>query len=367
MLNQRGMPEDGSRRGKVESSILEILEALDGGETYQSDLVRQSGFSKSRVSEVLSSLEKRGLVSRSSLGKNFRIMPISTLRKRNVFEIGKQGAKKNSDKILSLGIIRASEYPFVLPFEKMLREKLGITLRFVFYDNGLDLSRDLSQLQLDLGIAPVLTHFVFFSVGSPIKMIAPAGSGGASILVNKSRRNSKNFDVATTKLSTMELMLRSSMKDGDLPRSSKVSYYQSPKRMTNALLSGEVDAACIWEPYSTMLLKKQGFKKLVHYEDSNEGNLCCALAAGNHIESHTLYRIVKTFNDSLEVYRKDPERYVPPYSTLLRFDEKLMRIASKEYVYPSELEHRKLAKQFERSGITIPFPGSVKDAVLSAS
>jgi predicted transcriptional regulator len=348
----------------VERSILEILETLDGGETFQSDLVRQSGFSKSRVSEVLASLEKRGLVSRNSLGKNFLITPTSALEKRNISDVGRQGAKKNS---LSLGMIRASEYPFVLPFEKALRERLGITLRFVFYDNGLDLSRDLSRLRLDLGIAPVLTHFVFFSIGSPIKMIAPAGSGGASILVKKSRRDSKNFGVATTKLSTMELMLRSSMKGGRIPRSSTVSYYQSPKRIASALVSGEVDAACIWEPYSTMLLKKPGLRKLDHYEDSSEGNLCCALAAGNHIESHTLCRIVGTFNDSLETYRIDPERYITRYSSLLRFDEKLMRSASKEYVYPSELEHRKLAKQFERAGIKIPFPESVKDAVLSAS
>ncbi len=183
-----------SRIGKVEQAILEILETSKGGEAYQSDLVRQSGSSRSRVSEVLSSLESRGLISRTSLGKNFQILYTGTSR----------NLKKRSGKILRLGMIRASEYPFVLPFEKALREKMGVTLRFVFYDNGLDLSRDLSQMRLDLGIAPVLTHFVFFSIGSPIKMIAPAGAGGAAILVNKSRGSRKDFRVATTKLSTME-------------------------------------------------------------------------------------------------------------------------------------------------------------------
>ncbi|HYB04273.1 MAG TPA: ABC transporter substrate-binding protein [Nitrososphaerales archaeon] len=351
------MDEVSHRMGKVEQAILEILETSKAGEIYQSDLVRQIGFSRSRVSEVLSCLESRGLISRAPLGKNFRILYTGNFRKLG----------KNSSKILKLGMIRASEYPFVLPFEKSLREKIGITLRFVFYDNGLDLSRDLSRMRLDFGIAPVLTHFVFFSIGSPIKMIAPAGAGGAAILVNRSRRDSsKDFRVGTTKLSTMELMLRSSIKDGDVPSSSSVSYYQSPKRMASDLLSGEVDAACLWEPYSTMLSRKPGFRKLLRYEDSSKEHLCCALAAGNHIESGTLYQLAKTFTEALESYRKNPESYVARYSAMLRYDAKLMQIAAKEYTYPSELDPHKLARQFERAGIKIPLPSTVKDAVLPA-
>src|SRR5271165_6213259 len=157
--------------GNAERIILDLL--ARNGEAYQSDLVRQSGFSRSRISEVLSSLEESGLVTRIPLGKNFRVIITAQVRKRRVHS-GKEA--------LRLGIIRASEYPFVLPFEKLLREKLNIKLSILTYDNGIDLSRDLSLLRLDLGIAPVLTHFMFFSIGSPIKMIAPAGSGGATIL-----------------------------------------------------------------------------------------------------------------------------------------------------------------------------------------
>ncbi len=159
--------------GNVERLILEILEKSEGGEIYQSELVRKIGFSKSRVSEVLSSLEKDGLISKIPLGKNFRV--VATKRSKETFSHNKKS--RSVTKILRLGMIRASEYPFVLPFEKDLREKMGIMLRFQIYENGTDLSRDLSLLRLDLGIAPVLTHFVFYSIGSPIKMIAPAGFG----------------------------------------------------------------------------------------------------------------------------------------------------------------------------------------------
>jgi predicted transcriptional regulator len=343
--------------------ILEILEKSEGGEIYQSELVRKIGFSKSRVSEVLSSLEKDGLISKIPLGKNFRV--VATKRSKETFSHNKKS--RSVTKILRLGMIRASEYPFVLPFEKDLREKMGIMLRFQIYENGTDLSRDLSLLRLDLGIAPVLTHFVFYSIGSPIKMIAPAGSGGAAILAKKPRVHAAdNFEVATTKLSTMELMLRSSINKGDIPRSSNIHYYRSPKRMIDAVLSGEVDGACIWEPYSTILQRKRGFKRLFEYEDESEDHVCCAIAAGNHIKLDVLYRIGRTFSGSVDKYRKNPEAYLAPYSNFMRFDQKLTEIASKEYGYPSELDYHKLARQFNSAGINVPLPSSVKDAVLPA-
>jgi predicted transcriptional regulator len=349
------------RAGKVEETILEILGTSKATEIYQTDLVRLSGYSKSRVSEVLAALEMRGLVSRMPLGRNSRV-----ILRRN-FQRGKRVIRKKAEKILNLGMIRASEYPFVLPFEKLLREKTGVRLRFVFYDNGLDLSRDLSQMRLDLGIAPVLTHFVFYSTGSPIKMIAPAGAGGATILGRRSQRGTnKDPGIATTKLSTMELMLRSSIKDGDVPASSKVSYYQGPKPMVRDLLTGEVDAACLWEPYASILLRNPGIKRLARYEDSRDKHLCCAMAAGNHVDSSILYKLSGSFNMALEVFQKNSERYLASYSTMLNYDTKLMRLSLKEYSYPTELDPRKLAKQFERAGIKIPLPATVKDVVLPA-
>lgn len=340
----------------------------EGGESYQSELPRQTGFSKSRISEVLSSLEEKGLISRTSLGKNFRIRFANIGEKAGAKSCKSNEKGKSNDQILKLGLIRASEYPFVIPFEKVLRERLGVRLRFILYDNGIDLSRDLSLLRLDLGIAPTLTHFVFYSIGSPIKMIAPAGSGGAAILAKKSSSISpdrREFSVGTTKLSTMELMLRSYMKDGEIPKSSSVKYFSSARQMIDAASLGQVDAACIWEPYSSMLLKKRGFKRLLRYgDDEEEGETCCAVAAGNHLELDTLNRLATIFGEALESYQRNPDRYLAPYAALMRYDEKLMRVASREYAYPQRLDPNKLSKQFERAGIEIPLPSSVKGAVL---
>jgi predicted transcriptional regulator len=337
--------------GKVETSVIDILQK---GEIFQSDLVRQTGSSKSRVSEVLSSLELRGLISRSSLGKNSRIVPSSKLVRSS--------DRQRKKKVLSLGMIRASEYPFIIPFEKLLREKSEIILRPVIYENGLDIARDLFQLRLDLGIAPVLTHFVFYSTGSPIKMIAPAGSGGSTIIARRSRlSSSKNFKVATTKLSTMELLVRSSMNLGEIPQDCQIHYHQGPKTIVNALISGESDAASIWEPYATILQKRKGDFKKIHAESKED--VCCALAAGNHLDSRTIGMVAKSFVESLELYRKNPEDYSSSYSTFMNFDQKIGRIVSRMYRYPLELDHQKLASQFERAGVKIPLPSSVKDAI----
>jgi predicted transcriptional regulator len=300
------------------------------------------------------------------LGKNFKIVPSGGVRARHPDNARGSEAKKDlSGKVLTLGMIRAAEYPFVLPFERLLREKLGSKLRFVIYNNGLEISRDLMSQRLDLGIAPVLSHFLFFSIGSPIKMLAPAGAGGSSILLSSKRRKSgKRFSVATTKLSTMELMFRSSIKEGDIPKFSDARYYKSPKQLIAAAVSGEVDATCIWEPYSSLLMKSGGFKKL---ERDDEDHTCCALAAGNHLNTDLLHQLVELFRESLDRYRKSPESYLGSYSKFMNFDPKLVNTASEKYSYPSELDHRKLARQFESAGIAIPVPSSLKDAVLPAN
>ncbi len=101
-------------------------------------------------------------------------------------------------------------------------------------------------------------------------------------------------------------------------------------------------------------------------EDESEDHVCCAIAAGNHIKLDVLYRIGRTFSESVDKYRKNPEAYLAPYSNFMRFDQKLTEIASKEYGYPSELDYHKLARQFDSAGINVPLPSSVKDAVLPA-
>jgi len=115
-----------------------------------------------------------------------------------------------------------------------------------------------------------------------------------------------------------------------------------------------------------MLLQRPGFRKLSGYEESGDEHICCAVAAGNHIPSDKAYRISKIVEESLETYRKNSERYLASFAKFMRFDEKLVRIASRGYGYPTNLDHRTLARQFEHAGIRIPAASSIKNAVLVA-
>jgi predicted transcriptional regulator len=368
--------------GKVESALLDLL-TENRGALFQSELVRQSGFSKSRVSEVISSLEQRRLVSRTALGKNLRVFLPYKFHPR--FIRSKSAPRKKE--LLKLGIVRSSEYPYLVSFKKILGEKLGIVLDLVIYSNGIDLARDLSLLRLDLGIAPILTHFIFCSLGSPMKIIAPAGSGGSSIVVRRLHRHNSTSDskrsrgvrnvggkasrVATTKLSTMELLLRSTInceegKSLPLSNPGDIIYSNGPNEFMQALISGKADGACTWEPYTTMLLANErlGLKRIVRYSDIGE-HICCALAGGNSLQAQFLDKLGSLFVKSQEEYLRDRERFFAPYSVLMGFDQKIVRKVSSEYSYPSELDQSIISKQFTRAGIQIPSPWSVKEILPS--
>ncbi len=358
--------------GRVEKALLDILKE-NNGEAYQSELVRRSGFSRSRVSEVLTEMKRNGLVSKIPLGigKNFAVSLCSDTEER-----GTRRTHEKTRKRIRLGFTRAAEYPFVLPFRKILKDRFDLDLDLRIYENGIDVTRDLSLLRLDLGIAPILTQFMFYSLGSPIKIIAPAGSGGSSLLASNRKRSKQamhrdrgatELKVASTKLSTMELLLRSSVNGHVLPQSSSVVYSSSPEEMMNDLESRRVDAACIWEPYATMLLakKKDEYRSVIRYNDIGE-HLCCALATGNHLDEPVVRRIQRAFSVSLEQCKSNHDSFVAPYSALTGFDWKLLGQVSGEYSYPMELDLGMISRQFKRAGIRIPSPFSVRDAISVA-
>ncbi|MHB1868457.1 MAG: DUF7343 domain-containing protein, partial [Nitrososphaerales archaeon] len=342
----------------AEERVLSTL-AESGGEMFQSEIVRQSQLSRSRISEVLSSLEKRSLISRFQQGRNYRIFLKTEARKKNYV-----GRKKR----LRLGFTRAAEYPFVIPFRKQMGDDHGIQVDLQIYENGLDVARDLSLLRLDLGITPILAAFMFCSLGAPFKVIAPAGAGGSYVISrdNLGKRSSvPDPKVATTKLSTMELLLKSSVKEHFLPDQSKVIYASSPHEMMSGVVSKRYDAACIWEPYATSLARKHGLSKVVSYNEIGE-HICCALSAGNHLDDHILRKVASKFIDSIAEFAGNPDSFLTQYSAVTGFDNKIMREVSVEYNYPLDLNPKLISKQFERAGIQTPSPSTVNEMIRPA-
>lgn len=333
-----------------------VLGALteEGGEMFQSDIVRQTRLSRSRTSEILTSLEKRALISRFQQGRNNRVVLKTDAREKN-HDLRKR--------CLRMGFTRAAEYPFVIPFRKHMRDDLGIEVDLQIYENGLDVARDLSLLRLDLGIAPILASFMFCSLGAPLKIIAPAGTGGSCVVSRDNRgRESSDPKVATTKLSTMELLFKSSVNENFLPVESKGIYSSGPEDIMSGLVSKRFDAACIWEPYATILARRHGLSKTVSYNEIGE-HVCCALSAGNHLNDRILCKIGLIFKESISEFVRNPDSYLPQYSLITGFDSKIVREVSEEYTYPLELDPKLISRQFERAGIQTPNPSTVKDMI----
>jgi predicted transcriptional regulator len=244
----------------------------------------------------------------------------------------------------------------------MMREE-GIEIELQIYNDGIEVVRDLSILRLDLGIAPILSSFMCTSLGAPFKILAAAGSGGSSVICRKKMFSSEKPVVATTRLSTMEMLTRASMSKGILPQDSKMNYVSSADAMLSGLRNGSFDAVCIWEPYATLLSRRRGHSRLARYNDIGE-HVCCVLAAGNHLEEKTLRKVFTRFREATNSFAKTPEPYVSQYSSFVGFSHKISGDVCSEYTHPFELNCDLISKQFQVAGIGTPDPSTLGEFMI---
>lgn len=333
--------------GRAEAEILDVLR--QNGEAYQSDIMRATGFSRATVSEVLSALEKRRIISRTKQGRNFKVVSVA-------------GRARPRSK-LRLGFTRAAEYPFLVPLRKLLKEE-GMELDFRVYENGVAVARDLSLLRIDIGIAPLVTLFMMYSLDAPFKIIGPAGSGGSSVLEspNRSAGGAGGIKAVCTKMSTMEVLIRSAESHHAIPEIERVSYAGSPQEIGRALLSGSADFCSVWEPYATML-EARGAKRVLRYSDLPE-HTCCAAAAGNHLGDRLLSKISKSYAAAMGAFRSDRDSCYPAYAALSGLDSSTVRRVEGEYSYQAEISSDSVVAQLRAAGLSFPSPSSFGEALF---
>ena len=336
--------------GRAEVETLEILRK--NGVAYQSDLMRATGFSRSTVSEVLSRLEERRMITRTREGRNARIM----------YSAGRARTRSR----LRLGFTRAAEYPFLVPLRRTLREK-GFELDFRIYDNGVAVARDLSMLRIDVGIAPLITLFVMHSLDAPFKIIGPAGSGGSSVLGSpkKSRARREGVSAVCTKMSTMEVLMRAAESSHAIPEVGTISYADSPHEIESALFSGSADVCAVWEPYASMYESK-GARRIMRYSDLSE-HVCCAAAAGNHLGDRVLSNLSRCYSAAMDEFKRGRGSFSSAYAALSGLESSTLRRVESEYSYPVELSTHSVISQLQAAGLRLPSPSSFVDALYSPS
>jgi predicted transcriptional regulator len=333
--------------GRAEAETLEILRK--DGQAYQSDIVRATGFSRATVSEVLARLEERKLVRRLKEGRNSKV----------VYAAGRPWGRSR----LRLGFTRAAEYPFLVPLKKALREE-GLEVDFRVYDNGVGVVRDLSMLRIDIGIAPLITLFMMHSLDAPFKIIGPAGSGGSSVLESPKGQSPRRDGVRAvcTKMSTMEMLMRSAESHHAIPKIEALAYAGSPSEIERALMSGSADVCSVWEPYASML-EARGAKRVLRYSELSE-HICCAAAAGNHLGDRTLSKLARSYASSMAAFKRDRGSYTSAYAALAGLESSTVRRVETEYSYPEELSSDSVISQLTSAGLSLPSPGSFRDSLF---
>lgn len=329
-------------RKDIEKKIFELLE---NGETLQSNIYKALSVSKSRVSEVLKDLEERNVISRQKIGKNYLVSLNSYVK-----EIGGS---------IRIGIIRSSEYGYIIPLRKMVKDR-GIELNVKVYDNGIEVMKDLVMGKLDFGISPTISQIFFAYAGFPVKMVAPAGSGGGYLFSNT---NDKKPRALSSRLSTMELIMRTAVNSSIMRDPAQVSYFDDPRVAVNEYLKGKADAITIWEPFAGML-RAEGMRETYSYSEME--HYCCTLSTHASLKESIIESFKKDFYKSIEVYEKNRSSYAFAYSALLGLPYGLVEGSLNDYRYHHDLDLKILERQLAYAGVSIPSSSALKSIILES-
>ncbi|MEM0365529.1 MAG: MarR family transcriptional regulator [Acidilobaceae archaeon] len=233
--------------------------------------------------EILDYLELEGPVTLSTLAyklgkaKSFMWRRIDKLRSLGLINVKKVGGvsiiyrvyDKPAPGVIKIGLLRASEYPYILEFARMLKDMFS-SIKIIVYDEAFRLGLDLASNKVQLGMAPVSTLILAHRISSGRVHIVGGGSGGGAYILES---KGGGLGHATTMASTMELCAE--MHKLEPPR----VYKSSGIDILESTLRGETRYGVVWEPYAA-IAKTKGLKA-----DPCNTPICCVLGANKSIEA----------------------------------------------------------------------------------
>jgi len=263
-----------------------------------SELARTLGHSKSMIHRRIKKLEASGLI------KVFNQGGVSIIT-----------ANLMNDSIITIGILRASEYPYIIKFAKNLEEIFN-HVKIVVYDEAYKEALDLSTGKLKLAMNPAISLLAIHRISRGQVHIIGGGSGGGSGIINNS--NGKNGH-STSIMSSMELC--ADMNNLEMPR----IYSNSGLEILNKVIKGEVRQGVVWEPYLS-IASKSNLKTT-----SCELETCCLLGA--HSSLYDKYeKISKAFSDAISGNISNLEGY----ANIINMPLDLVKLSVKSYTFFEE-------------------------------
>ncbi|MEM1628541.1 MAG: MarR family transcriptional regulator [Desulfurococcaceae archaeon] len=293
--------------------ILELLSSFQGERIPQSYIHRALGASKSRVSEILSELERDGLIKRYKIGRTSFIHVYKGIKERENI-IG--------PRTLRIGIVYSSEYLFLGFLSKKFRDN-GLDPRVIVYDDGLDVIKAIAHGEIDLGLSPLVGQLYLYPVYRSYRILARGMSGGFKALYRE------GLDVVySTRLSTMDYVRYTLSKDNVIGYS-KTMYYSSPSQLLNkALKTGGY--VITWHPLYRVLVEKE-FREIEVYENNALNGVCCSLAVSNIVPPSLRSSVVELYENALSDYSKNPDKFLEYYSAITGINTSVLKTAINDY------------------------------------
>ncbi len=314
----------GSMLDEADTAILSVV--TDKGPMTLSEISRELGWSKSMIHRRLRKLSELGLL--------------------NVREVGGvtivSAGSGRSSAVAFIGILRASEYPYVLPLVRGLRDRFGhVEVRV--YDDAYKEALDLVAGRIQLAFAPAITLLVMHRITRGGVYIVGGGSGGGAALVMG--RSGEGH--ATTRMSSMELCAAS------LRLQPPRIYASSGDEILRLVDTGRARTGVVWEPYAT-IARRRGLRV-----EPCELETCCLLGASSSIEEMFDY-VSRLAEESIAGGRNVDLR---AYSQLVGLPYELVSESVKSYDFIDSPDKGVLARIVARSGDVI-LPSNVLDEAV---
>ncbi|MCS7107088.1 MAG: ArsR family transcriptional regulator [Acidilobaceae archaeon] len=286
----------------MEQRDLELLDLLEKeGPSTISTLAYKLGIAKSSVSRKVRLLKDMGLVEMKRIGGITLVYRI---------------AGKQPPGTIRIGLLRASEYPYVIDFARRLRDRYS-RVELIVYDEAFRLGIDLASNKVQLAFAPVPTLLLAHRISAGRTSIIGGGSGGGAHVIE----GREGFGHATTMASSMELCAEMMRLEG--PR----IYKRSGKEILDAVKRGETRQGVVWEPYG-YLARKEGLRA-----EACDLPLCCLLGAHEGVEG--LDHIARALSESISASRRSSD--FRSYAALVGLEESVIRETTSSYVFYEEV------------------------------
>ncbi len=247
-------------------------------------------FSRSYISETLTSLEKNNIIIRKNNGK---------LTKR-IWLI--EYYPDVIDNYIRIGILKSSEYSLFLSLVNEIKDN---KIKIIPYNNTVDLMNAVVNNALEFALSPVFSQIIFSLTNSNILMLGPVSSGGSFIMEN----NMDNNIFYTSEVSSMMLFTGEFFKrNSDITIRTYSNPLNGSKEFEN---NGKYIA--IWEPYASSI-QDRGYKIINDYKSLMDDDPCCFIATNKYY-----YADNKKFVDDL----------IWKYKNYNKFDNSILAYISK--------------------------------------